>query len=98
MPHQVSKQDLYYPTHGARLLQMAPGLDDLKILPFKVAAYNKPLEKMDYFDPKQADSVEFISGTKMRRLAREGIEPPKGFMAHKAWNILVDYYKKNLIN
>jgi 3'-phosphoadenosine 5'-phosphosulfate synthase len=93
MPHPISKEDLYDPTHGARVLQMAPGLDNLKILPFKVAAYNKLLEKMDYFDPKQAASYEFISGTKMRRLAREGIEPPKGFMAYKAWKILVDYYK-----
>ena len=93
MPHPTTKEDLYDATHGARVLQMAPGLDALKILPFRVAAYNKVLKKMDYFDPKQADSFEFISGTKMRRLAREGQQPPQGFMVDKAWDILAGYYK-----
>jgi len=35
---------------------------------------------------------EFISGTKMRSMARSGENPPDGFMAPKAWKVLVDYY------
>ena len=72
---------------------MAPGLEKLKIVPFRVAAYNKELKKMDYFNPAKASDYEFISGTKMRHLARTGEQPPSGFMVDKAWNILADYYK-----
>ena len=93
MPHPDTKEDLYDPSHGSRVLQMAPGLEGLQIVPFRVAAYNKTLQKMDYFEPKQAANFEFISGTKMRKLAREGGSPPDGFMVDKAWQILADYYK-----
>lgn len=92
MPHPDTKKDIYDPTHGSRVLQMAPGLENLQIVPFRVAAYNKTLKKMDYFNPKQADNFEFISGTKMRGLARDGKLPPNGFMADKAWEILANYY------
>ena len=36
----------------------------------------------------------FSIGTKMRGLARNGQSPPDGFMAPKAWEILVDHYQK----
>ena len=29
----------------------------------------------------------------MRKMAREGQNPPEGFMAPKAWNVLKEYYK-----
>ena len=35
---------------------------------------------------------EFISGTKMRKMARSGENPPDGFMSPKAWKILTEYY------
>ena len=38
------------------------------------------------------DEFDFISGTRMRKLAREGENPPDGFMAPKAWKVLTDYY------
>lgn len=59
-------QDLYDSADGGIVLTMAPGLEDLEILPFKVAAYNKETQKMDYFDPTKKEAYEFISGTKMR--------------------------------
>uniref|UniRef100_A0A023FKC1 Putative bifunctional atp sulfurylase/adenosine 5'-phosphosulfate kinase n=1 Tax=Amblyomma cajennense TaxID=34607 RepID=A0A023FKC1_AMBCJ len=40
MPHPETKQDLYDPTHGAKVLTMAPGLTQLEIIPFQVAAYD----------------------------------------------------------
>lgn len=44
------------------------------------------------FFPRHED-FEFISGTRMRKLAREGQNPPEGFMAPKAWTVLTEYYK-----
>ncbi|XP_034951342.1 bifunctional 3'-phosphoadenosine 5'-phosphosulfate synthase 2 isoform X2 [Chelonus insularis] len=85
--------NLYDPTHGARVLTIARGLDNLEILPFKVAAYDTKHQKMAYFDPKRQQDFDFISGTRMRDLARKGQEPPNGFMAPKAWQILVNYYR-----
>ena len=31
----------------------------------------------------------------MRNLARNGLEPPAGFMAPKAWRVLADFYQQN---
>ncbi|CAH8611722.1 unnamed protein product [Schistosoma margrebowiei] len=84
--------DLYDPSHGAKVLSMAPGLSNLKIIPFRVAAYDKTINKMSFFDSKRSSDFLFISGTKMRTLAREGVEPPNGFMAEKAWKVLSNYY------
>ncbi|KAG5899256.1 hypothetical protein JTB14_035434 [Gonioctena quinquepunctata] len=80
--------NLYNPTHGGRVLKMAPGLNSLEIIPFRVAAYDKKHRKMDFFDTTRKDDFEFISGTKMRTLARNGATPPDGFMAPKAWEVL----------
>lgn len=72
---------------------MAPGLTQFEILPFKVAAYNKVKGCMDYFDPERKDDFLLISGTKMRSMARNGETPPDGFMAPKAWKVMVEYYQ-----
>ncbi|RWS31007.1 adenylsulfate kinase-like protein, partial [Leptotrombidium deliense] len=92
IPHPTTGRDLYDATHGQRVLSMAPGLRKIEIIPFKVAAYNKKQQKMTYFDPQSKEDFEFISGTKMRTLAKKGEEPPKGFMSPKAWNVLSEYY------
>ncbi len=83
---------MFDPWHGKTVLSMAPGLEDLEILPFKVAAYDKTINRMAFFDPSRADDFLFISGTKMRKFASSGETPPDGFMAPTAWQILVDYY------
>uniref|UniRef100_A0A667XSX3 3'-phosphoadenosine 5'-phosphosulfate synthase 1 n=1 Tax=Myripristis murdjan TaxID=586833 RepID=A0A667XSX3_9TELE len=93
MPHPDTGKDLYEPTHGAKVLTMAPGLITLEIVPFKVAAYNKVKRAMDFYDPKNHQDYDFISGTRMRKMAREGENPPEGFMAPKAWAVLKEYYK-----
>ncbi|XP_076369201.1 bifunctional 3'-phosphoadenosine 5'-phosphosulfate synthase-like isoform X1 [Tachypleus tridentatus] len=93
MLHPSTKKDLYDPTHGRKVLIMAPGLTQLEIIPFRVAAYDKTKKKMDFFDPERKDDFEFISGTKMRTLARNGEDPPDGFMAQTAWKILANYYR-----
>lgn len=94
-PNKDSTPDgnLYDPTHGARVLSMARGLQNLEIIPFKVAAYDTKNKKMDFFDPERKQEFDFISGTRMRALARAGQAPPDGFMAPGAWQVLVNYYQ-----
>lgn len=60
MPHPETKQDLYEPTHGGKVLTMAPGLTSLEIIPFRVAAYNKVKKAMDFYDKERCD---YILGT-----------------------------------
>lgn len=90
--------NLYDGTHGSRVLSMAPGLQDLEIIPFRVAAYDSKAKKMAFFEQKRSQDFIFISGTKMRNLAKAGENPPEGFMAPKAWQIVSDYYQKQLKN
>jgi len=94
MPHpDPPKRDIYEATHGSKVLSMAPGLTQLEIIPFKVAAYDIKAKGMAFFDPSRKEDFDFISGTRMRALARSGEQPPEGFMAPKAWNILSEYYQ-----
>lgn len=97
IPHPDTGADLYDPTHGQKVLQMAPGLTKFEIIPFRVAAYNKVSKQMDFYDESRKSEFEFISGTKMRAFAREGIDPPKGFMADQAWRVLSEYYSTQLL-
>lgn len=92
MGHPVEKRDLYDADHGKKVLSMAPGLERLNILPFKVAAYDKTQGKMAFFDPSRALDFLFISGTKMRTLAKNKENPPDGFMCPGGWKVLVEYY------
>lgn len=92
MKHPNGERDMFDAWHGKNVLRMAPGLESLEILPFRVAAYDKTVGKMSFFDPSRADDFVFISGTKMRKFASSGETPPDGFMAPTAWKVLVDYY------
>jgi 3'-phosphoadenosine 5'-phosphosulfate synthase len=91
-PSDKSK-DLYDPTHGAKVLTMAPGLNQLQILPFKVAAYHRAMKTMAFYDPSKHDEFDFISGTRMRQIARSGEQPPDGFMVSAGWKVLATYYQ-----
>uniref|UniRef100_A0A2P2JDP0 sulfate adenylyltransferase n=2 Tax=Rhizophora mucronata TaxID=61149 RepID=A0A2P2JDP0_RHIMU len=93
MGHPVEKRDLYDADHGKKVLSMAPGLERLNILPFRVAAYDKTQGKMAFFDPLRQQDFLFISGTKMRALARSKENPPDGFMCPGGWKVLIEYYE-----
>lgn len=98
VPHPRGKEaspggNLYDATHGGRVLKAAPGLNSLEIIPFRVAAYDTTKKKMDFFEPERKDEFDFISGTRMRKFARTGENPPEGFMAPKAWEIIANYYQ-----
>lgn len=91
-----AEKDLYDPFHGQKLLQLVMTesnvVNKLTILPFKVAAYNNVEKKMTFFNPAKKEEFDFISGSRMRQLARDGQEPPEGFMSPTGWKILAEYY------
>merc|ERR1712078_501468 len=93
MKHPGTNEDIYEMWHGQKMLQMAPGLQKMKLLPFTFASYDTKAQAMAFFDPKRKEDFISISGTKMRKLAREGQEPPKGFMDPEGWEILVKFYQ-----
>lgn len=94
MSHPTEDRNLYQAHHGKQVLSMAPGLRGLKIIPFRVAAYNKKKGAMDFFDPEKKDDFMFISGTKMRGYAKSGEQPPDGFMCPSGWKIIAEHYQK----
>ncbi|KAI3718610.1 hypothetical protein L6452_19489 [Arctium lappa] len=98
MGHPVEKRDLYDADHDKKVLSMAPGLERLNILPFKVAAYDKKQQKMEFFDPSRPQDFLFISGTKMRTLAKNNESPPDGFMCLGGWEVYVQYYESLAAN
>lgn len=92
--HPDTGEPLYVPTDGAQVLSITPGLRHMQIIPFRVAAFDKTSGRMDFLDSSRTHDFEFISGTKMRTLARTGQQPPAGFMGSKAWQVLADYYNQ----
>jgi len=93
MSHPDKDQNLYQAHHGRNVLSMAPGLQNIEIIPFKFASYNIKKGAMDFFDPAKAEDFQSISGTKMRKFARDGVQPPKGFMCETGWKVVSDYYQ-----
>jgi len=70
-------------------------LGGVEVVPFKVAAYNKKSSQMEFFGGPGCvkEDFEFISGSRMRQMAKDGENPPSGFMSQKGWEILAAYYK-----
>lgn len=58
--------NLYDATHGAHVLSLTPGLQNLEIIPFRIAAYDTKAKKMSFFEAERKQDFIFISGTKMR--------------------------------
>ena len=93
-PNKEVVGNLYDISHGRRVLSMAPGLQQLEILPFKRAAYDTKEQKMAFYDTTRKEDFKDISGTQMRELASKGQELPDGFMVPAAWRVLTDYYRR----
>jgi len=93
MKHPATDEDMYHMWHGQSMLQAAPGLQKVQLLPFTFASYDQKAGKMAFFDPARKEDFVSISGSKMRKLAREGKSPPPGFMDPEGWTILVKYYQ-----
>ena len=88
-------KDCYDVWHGQKLLvHMKKMLNGVEVLPFKVAALNKKTQRMEFFGPgSNNDDFDFISGTRMRNMAKNNENPPQGFMSQKGWDVLADYYR-----
>jgi len=93
MKHPTKDKDIYEMWHGQKMLQLNPGLQKMQLLPFTFASYDTKAQSMAFFDPKRKEDFISISGTKMRKLAREGQQPPVGFMDPEGWEILVKFYQ-----
>lgn len=72
------------------LLFFSAAADKHLFIDLKYVGYSKPLFSLFLFSHQDYD---FISGTRMRKMARKGENPPDGFMAPKAWAVLKEYYK-----
>merc|ERR1719230_788078 len=93
MKHPGTGEDIYHMWHGQTMLQMSPGLSNMQLLPFTFASYDQKAQQMAFFDPKRKEDFVSISGSKMRKLAREGKTPPPGFMDPEGWQILASFYQ-----
>lgn len=87
-------KDCYDVWHGQKLLVHVKPMINVEIMPFKVAALNKNTERMEFFGPGcKNEDFDFVSGTKMRTMAKNNENPPKGFMSQKGWEVLAEYYR-----
>lgn len=69
-------------------------LNNVDICPFKVAALNKNSNKMEFFGPgSKNEDFDFVSGSRMRELAKNKQDPPQGFMSKGGWEVLAEYYR-----
>jgi len=93
MKHPAKDDDIYEMWHGQKMLQSAPGLEKVQLLPFTFASYDTKAGKMAFFDPARKADFVSISGSKMRKMAREGKTPPPGFMDPEGWEILAAFYQ-----
>lgn len=89
------QKDCYDVWHGQKLLVHVKGLiNNVEICPFKVAALNKHTSKMEFLGPQSKnEDYDFISGTRMRTMAKNNENPPAGFMSQKGWDVLAEYYR-----
>ena len=97
-------EDIYAAEHGRYVLQQAPGLEGLRMLAFPKVYYDKTDHTMKPKDKSRKDDFISISGTKMRKLAKQGAAPctdpipkdivaanciPQGFMVPTGWAVMV---------
>ena len=103
MAHPTEDKDMFLAHHGRNVLSWAPGLEAIKIVPFQFAAYDSkkvsnrpgnPLGAMNFYDASRADDFVKISGSKMRKFAREGVTPPDGYMCPTGWTVVANFYKE----
>lgn len=93
---ELKGKDCYDVWHGQKLLvHIKDMLNNVEICPFKVAAYNTKNKQMEFFGGPGCikEDFEFISGSRMRNMAKDGEPLPEGFMSLKGWEVLVEYYK-----
>jgi len=90
-----SALDLYNPSHGQKIIEVAikNKLIKLKSIPFNPVFYNEETKEMEFFNNCNKDNYLNISGTELRRIARDGLNLPENFMNEKGWEVLKNYYR-----
>jgi len=64
------------------LVHIKSQINNVEICPFKVAALNKNSKTMEFFGPQSKnEDFDFISGTRMRTMAKNNEAAPEGFMS-----------------
>lgn len=94
--HPDGGKDCYDVWHGQKLLVHLKGLlNGVEVLPFKVAAYNKVAQEMQFMGLPGQNPADFdnISGSRMREMAKNNEPLPPGFMSVGGWKVLGDYYR-----
>lgn len=96
--HPEQDKDCYDVWHGQKLLvHVKEMLNEVEVVPFKVAAYNKVNKAMEFFGGPgcNKEDFEFISGSRMRAMAKNKEALPEGFMSPNGWAVLSEYYQKD---
>ncbi|CAH0485186.1 unnamed protein product [Peronospora farinosa] len=79
------KGDIYAGDHGRFVLHMAPGMEDFNILSFSKVYYDVQDHKMKPMDSSRKQDFLSISGSRMRNMAREGLQKCEGDKIPAGW-------------
>ncbi|KAJ0394035.1 hypothetical protein P43SY_011763 [Pythium insidiosum] len=79
------KDDLYHGDHGRFVLHMAPGMEDFNILSFTKVYYDVTDHKMKPMDKTRKKDFLSISGSRMRKMAKEGLQKCQGDKIPDGW-------------
>jgi len=91
---EFAGKPLYDVWHGQKLLvHLQNQLNGVEVLPFKVAALHVERQQMEFVPDGKNSEFDFVSGTRMRQMAKDNVQPPKGFMSEKGWEVLAGYYR-----
>ena len=78
MPHPSKPtENLFEPTHGGKVLAMAPGLaNKLQIMKYRVAAYDTQTKAMGFVESSRSQDFQHISGKENFHQDIAGIAKP----------------------
>ncbi|TMW58296.1 hypothetical protein Poli38472_011884 [Pythium oligandrum] len=79
------KDDIYAGDHGRYVLHMAPGMEDFNILSFTKVYYDVTDHKMKPMDKSRKNDFLSISGSRMRKMAKEGLQKCEGDKIPDGW-------------
>jgi 3'-phosphoadenosine 5'-phosphosulfate synthase len=79
------KDDIYNGDHGRFVLHMAPGMEDFNILSFSKVYYDVQDHKMKPMDKSRKQDFLSISGSRMRQMARDGLQKCEGDKIPDGW-------------
>lgn len=78
-------EDMYAGEHGRFVLHMAPGLEDFNILSFSKVYYDVKDHKMKPMENNRKQDFLSISGSRMRKMARQGLVKCEGDSIPQGW-------------